>query len=145
MPPKLEGTSARARSPRVREQARIQLEGAGERAPAVRAPPPEAGHTPIEADAGSASLPPPSPGDLFFDIEGDPYAFDDGLDYLFGVLETDGTFHAIWSRDADGEFTLDGERRAFERLIDFIMERLEPTRRCTSTTTRRTSRPPSSA
>ena len=29
--------------------------------------------------------PRPRPGDLFFDIEGDPYAFDDGLDYLFGT------------------------------------------------------------
>jgi uncharacterized protein len=35
-------------------------------------------------DRGLASLPPPSPNDLFFDIEGDPYALDDGLDYLFG-------------------------------------------------------------
>ena len=50
------------------------------------------------------SLPAPSTGDLFFDIEGDPYAFDDGLDYLFGVLETDGTFHSFWSRDASHEF-----------------------------------------
>ena len=64
--------------------------------------------------AGLATLPPPSPGDLFLDLEGDPYAFDDGLDYLFGVLEVDGTFHAFWSRDESGEFTLDGERRAFE-------------------------------
>jgi uncharacterized protein len=72
-----------------------------------------------------ATLPPPSPGDLFFDIEGDPYAFDDGLDYLFGVLETDGTFTAIWAQDETGDFSLPAEQRAFERLIDFIMERLE--------------------
>jgi len=79
----------------------------------------------IDRERGLATLPPPSPGDLFFDIEGDPYAFDDGLDYLFGVLEIDGTFTAIWSRDETGEFSLEGERAAFERLIDFIMERLE--------------------
>ena len=84
-----------------------------------------AGDAPIDPERGLASLPPPSPGDLFFDIEGDPYAFDDGLDYLFGVLETDDTFHAIWSRDDANEFSLDGERRAFERLIDLIVERLE--------------------
>ena len=41
-------------------------------------------------ERGLAILPPPSPGDLFFDIEGDPYALDDGLDYLFGVLDVDG-------------------------------------------------------
>ena len=79
----------------------------------------------IELERGLASLPPPSPGDLFFDIEGDPYALDDGLDYLFGVLETDGTFHAIWSRDDSNEFSLDGERRGFERLMDLVMARLE--------------------
>ena len=73
-------------------------------------------------NAGLASLPPPSPGDLFFDIEGDPYAFDDGLDYLFGVLEIDGTFHAFWSRDDDGEFTLDGERRGV-RAADGLLHR----------------------
>ncbi|HET9456403.1 MAG TPA: TM0106 family RecB-like putative nuclease, partial [Candidatus Limnocylindrales bacterium] len=79
---------------------------------------------PVDAERGLASLPPPSRNDLFFDIEGDPYAFDDGLDYLFGVLGTDGTFHAFWSREADGEFTLAAERRAFERLMDFFAERL---------------------
>ena len=34
------------------------------------------------------------------------------------------TFHAIWSRDEDGEFTLAGERAGFERLMDFFAERL---------------------
>ena len=80
---------------------------------------------PIEPERGLASLPPPSPGDLSFDIEGDPYAFDDGLDYLFGILDTSGGFEAIWSRDDDDAFSLDGERRAFERLIDRIMARLD--------------------
>ena len=115
------GTGALAR---VREQARIQLEGRREGRLKYELLVPEPGDA-IEPERGLASLPPPSAGDLFFDIEGDPYAFDDGLDYLFGILETDGTFHAIWSRDDADEFSLDGERRAFERLIDFIMERLE--------------------
>src|SRR5262249_25922949 len=39
--------------------------------------------------------------------------------------ESDGTFHAFWSRDEGGEFSLEGERRAFERLVDFVMERYE--------------------
>ena len=42
-----------------------------------------------------------------------------------GCSTSDGTFHAIWSRDEAGEFTLDAERRAFERLIDFIIDRLD--------------------
>ena len=38
--------------------------------------------------------------------------FDDGLDYLFGILEVDGTFHAFWSRDEAGEFSLVGSYAA---------------------------------
>ncbi len=120
--PPLEGTGAGALA-RVREQARIQLEGRLERRPKYELLLPGPGGA-IEPERGLASLPAPSPGDLFFDIEGDPYAFDDGLDYLFGVLETDGTFHAFWSREDDGEFTLNAERRAFEQLMDFFGARL---------------------
>ena len=109
---------------RIHEQARIQLEGRREDRLTYEllVPPLDA---PVELDRGLASLPPPSPGDLFFDIEGDPYALDDGLDYLFGVLDVNNEFTAIWSRDEADEFTLDGERRAFERLMDLFMERLE--------------------
>jgi uncharacterized protein len=123
MEPRLEGTSAGALM-RVREQARIQLQGRRELWPRYELLLPEPGAE-IPVERGLASLPPPSPGDLFFDIEGDPYAADDGLDYLFGMLETDGTFTAIWSRDDHDEFSPTGEQRAFERLIDFITVRLE--------------------
>ncbi len=122
MEPKLEGTSKEALL-RVREQARIQLEGRRDGALHYELLLPQ-GEEPIGQERGLASLPPPSPGDLFLDLEGDPYAFDDGLDYLFGILEVDGTFHAFWSRDEAGEFSLDGERRAFEAVMDFIGERL---------------------
>ncbi len=120
--PPLEETSDGALT-RVREQARIQLEGRLAHDHRYELLLPGPGAT-VDPDRGLATLPEPSPGDLFFDIEGDPYAFEDGLDYLFGVLDSAGTFHAIWSRDEDGEFSLDGERRAFEQLIDFVMERL---------------------
>ena len=123
MTPRLEGTGEGALL-RVREQARIQLEGRRELWPKYELFLPE-DDSPIDPERGLASLPPPSPGDLFFDIEGDPYAFEDGLDYLFGILDVDGSFHAIWSRDETGEFSLQAEQRAFERLIDFAMERLE--------------------
>ena len=115
--PKIEGTSEQALT-RVREQARIQLEGREAGEPRYELLLPPAGEA-IDAERGLATLPPPSSNDLFFDIEGDPYAFDDGLDYLFGVLETDGTFHAFWSRDETGAFSLDAERgrlRALHRL-----------------------------
>jgi uncharacterized protein len=119
--PPLAGTSPGALT-RVREQARIQLEGrlTGTHRYELLLPGPG---VEIDRERGLAALPAPSPNDLFFDIEGDPYAFEDGLDYLFGVLESDGTFHAFWSRDASGEFSADGERRAFEQLMDFVTER----------------------
>jgi predicted RecB family nuclease len=120
--PHLEGVGESALV-RVHEQARIQLEGRreGRRKYELLLP---AGAE-VEVDRGLASLPAPSAGDLFFDIEGDPYAFEDGLDYLFGLLDANETFTAIWSRDDTDEFSLDGERRAFERLVDVIIERLE--------------------
>ena len=120
--PPLEGTSAGALT-RVREQARLQLEGRRTGSLRYELLIPPAGDE-LEPERGLASLPRPSPGDLFFDIEGDPYAFDDGLDYLFGVRERDGTFHALWSRDDAGAFSADGERRAFERLMDLFAEHL---------------------
>jgi len=121
MQPPLEDTSAQAYE-RVREQARLQLEGRRTGTHRYELLLPEEGAAP-EVERGLASLPEPSPGDLFFDIEGDPFALDDGLDYLFGVREVDGTFHAFWSRDEHGSFTLDAERQAFERLMDFFTER----------------------
>ena len=99
----------------------------------------------IELERGLASLPPPSPGDLFFDIEGDPYALDDGLDYLFGVLETDGDVprHLVARRRRR---VLSRRRAARLRAADGPHHgpARAATRRCTSTTTRRTSRPRSS-
>ena len=86
----------------------------------------------LDPEKGLQSLPEPSDGDLFFDIEGDPFALDDGVDYLFGVLEPqhrteDGkpAFHTFWSIDGDGEVTFDAEKAAFEGLIDLFMDRLE--------------------
>lgn len=122
--PPLDGTGASSIG-RVREQARIQVEGRAV-APALKyevfVPPPG---TPIEPERGLAILPPPHPGDLFLDLEGDPYAFDDGIDYLFGVLDTAGTFTALWSFDPDGsgDVSLAGEKAAFERLMDILTER----------------------
>ncbi|HEY6608802.1 MAG TPA: TM0106 family RecB-like putative nuclease [Candidatus Limnocylindria bacterium] len=106
---------------RVRLQALIQVEG--RTAPGLLYELIE----PIEPERGLATLPPPDPGDLFLDLEGDPFAFDDGLDYLFGVLDVEGRFTPIWSRDPDdpGSFSLAGEKAAFERLMDLLTERLE--------------------
>ena len=76
-----------------------------------------------EDERGLALLPKTSPGDLFFDMEGDPFwEPSGGLEYLFGVLwHEDGEerFRAFWAHDRDEE------RRAFEEFVDFVRERLE--------------------
>src|SRR5574338_760700 len=121
--PPLDGASAAA-TERVREQARIQLEGRGREVPLHELLLPAPGE-PIDAERGLATLPEPDPGDLFFDIEGDPYAFDDGIDYLFGVLDVADTFTAFWSFDParPDDIDLAGEKDAFERFIDFVQAR----------------------
>ena len=130
---KIPGTGDEALA-RVREQARIQVEGekAGRTLYELLEPKRNRDDGSLLPNLGLLSLPVPSPGDLFFDIEGDPFALEDGVDYLFGVLEpglpdpTDQpTFHRIWSRDAQGDVTLEAEKGAFERLMDFFMGRLE--------------------
>lgn len=104
---------------RMREQARIQVEGEDRDkllyeliAPDPGAP----GH-------GLAALPEPSPSDLFFDIEADPWMFDDGLEYLLGVTWRTGDgghdYRAIWGHDRAGE------KAAFEAFIDLVIERLD--------------------
>ena len=70
---------------------------------------------PGAAGRGFARLPPPSAGDVFFDIEGDPYwGRRAGLEYLFGSL-TDGRLPSRCGRT-----TATQERRAFERWVDWI-------------------------
>ncbi len=127
----LDGVGAAALST-AREQAAIQVRGEDDRRveyellPEARLP-----DGTIEPNRGLTSLPEPRPGDLFFDIEGDPFALEDGVEYLFGVLEPgligpDGepTFHAFWAVDEAGQVTPEAERRAFEATIDLMIDRL---------------------
>ena len=39
---------------------------------------------PVETGFGLALLPEPSDGDVFLDLEGDPFVGEHGLEYLFG-------------------------------------------------------------
>lgn len=76
----------------------------------------------MEPGQGLARLPTPSAGDVFFDLEGDPFIGDSGLEYLFGcVYEDAGGLHYR----ADWALTRTDEKRAFESLIDWLMERLK--------------------
>lgn len=101
---------------RVREQARLQF--AGREAGAVL-------HEllPVNPGLGLASLPAPSIGDIFFDLEGDPFAGDGGLEYLFGYTFTDGDGNPAYT--ADWAFSREAEKQVFERFIDFVMLRLQ--------------------
>lgn len=65
-----------------------------------------------ESCLGLASLPPQSPEDLFFDIEGFPlYALEHGrgLEYLYGYVDTNGVFTAMWAHDHREEATMTEE------------------------------------
>jgi predicted RecB family nuclease len=99
---------------RIRNQARLQLETRTSGSRKVEL---------LEADddgRGFTRLPRPSPYDLFFDMEGDPYE-DNGLEYLFGIYYfEDGQprFRAFWAHSRTEE------RRAFEGFMDFATGRL---------------------
>ncbi len=74
---------------------------------------------PPQAGAGFALLPEPSRGDLFFDFEGNPFWDPEGsLEYLWGILDTDGVFEPLVAT------TRDEERQAFEDFVDLVHERL---------------------
>ena len=64
---------------RIREQARLQVEARLADAPVFEL------IQPIEPEKGLCRLPQPSPGDLFLDLEGDPFAGENGREYLFGL------------------------------------------------------------
>lgn len=70
-----------------------------------------------EPGKGFDLLPEPLPGDLFYDIEGDPH-YEGGLEYLHGVW-CDRQFHAFWAHDHAAE------AKALEELLAFFRARLE--------------------
>ncbi|MTD53905.1 TM0106 family RecB-like putative nuclease [Amycolatopsis pithecellobii] len=66
-----------------------------------------------------AALPAARPGDVFFDMEGDPYALGGaGLEYLFGAVDSRAEFTPFWAHSRDDE------KRAFEQFVDFASARL---------------------
>jgi len=106
---------------RLHEQARVQAEQRAAGEPIYEL-------LPIVEGQGLTRLPPPSPGDVFFDIEGDPFAGSRGLEYLFGWVasDEDGTWHytAHWALDAAEE------KVVFERFMDAMAARWEATPDC---------------
>lgn len=102
---------------RIREQARLQVKGREEGRLVYEL------LEPGESEKGLAGLPLPSPGDIFLDFEGDPFAFEQGLEYLIGAVtihaETGAqpAYKALWS------FENTREKRMFEEFIAGVMER----------------------
>jgi uncharacterized protein len=100
---------------KLQAQARLQLERRETGAPQFEL-------LPLDADErrGLDRLPQPDAGDVFFDMEGDPFEAG-GLEYLFGIryLEKGAPrFKPFWAHDRAGE------KRAFEGLMDFLAARL---------------------
>ncbi|OJF90785.1 nuclease [Rhizobium sp. 58] len=93
---------------RLTTQARLQhARKTGKPAFELRAP---------EPGKGFDLLPQPQPGDIFYDIEGDPH-FEGGLEYLHGVW-FDGEFRAFWGHDHAAE------AEALSELLTFFRDRL---------------------
>ncbi len=127
---------------RIREQARVQIAGREQRKPIYELLDPQETRTKIprrrkeviseekeaatpeagtESLRGLAALPLPSLGDLFLDFEGDPFAFEQGLEYLIGTvtINEDGSpvYDSIWSFDPVSE------KKAFVEFIKQVNER----------------------
>jgi predicted RecB family nuclease len=106
---------------RVREQARVQAEGRLMRRTVHELLPPVPGK-------GFALLPAPSRGDVFLDLEADPYVDDGGIEFLFGWAAADPqapegppgespAYERRWALDRGAE------RRGFEAMMDAILAR----------------------
>jgi uncharacterized protein len=100
---------------KVREQARVQVEGRAR------------GRTihetlPVVPGFGLCALPAPSPGDVFLDLEGDPFVASGGLEFLFGYAFIDGMGNTSYS--ANWTLTRGEEKAAFEKFVDVVMARL---------------------
>ena len=101
---------------KLRAQAALQLERRRTGSPAM-----EVLALDPEQRRGFYRLPQPDAGDVFFDMEGDPFE-EDGLEYLFGIRFSDDgepRFMPLWAHDRAAE------RVAFEELMDFLTKRLQ--------------------
>ena len=100
---------------RLREQASLQIASRGKPLPAWRVVP----ATPGDPRRGMALLPPPSPLDVYFDMEGYPLV-EGGLEYLFGAA-TNGRkepeYADWWAHDPIGE------AKAFEAFVLWVVDR----------------------
>ena len=99
---------------KVREQARVQVAGRNQGRPVHEV-------FDVTDEHGLSKLPEPSPGDIFFDLEGDPFVGVGGREYLFGFAWEDQTGRQTY--DCRWAMTADEEKRAFEWFVDSVMAR----------------------
>jgi len=98
---------------RVREQARVQVEGRDKKIP-VSEP-----ILPVVEAMGFCKLPEPTPHDLFLDFEGDRYVGENGLQYLTGLASRNAAGGApVYERH--WALNREEEKKNFEWLIDRI-------------------------
>jgi uncharacterized protein len=106
----------------LRTQARLQLRSPAPDSVAIDATAPAEPVVPVYevvAPKALGALPRPDHGDLFFDFEGDPLYTEGegtqwGLDYLFGWVDTQEQYSALWAHD------FAAEKAALERFLDLI-------------------------
>jgi predicted RecB family nuclease len=95
---------------RLREQARVQVMSREAARPIYEI-------LPVISNQGLTRLPAPSRGDIFFDLESDPFAGLDGREYLFGYIgtSTESPYVAHWA------LTPANERSVFESFVNTVM------------------------
>ncbi len=75
----------------------------------------------MQEGRGFYRLPEPTQGDIYFDIEGDPFFDKGGLEYLLGYsyrgADGGSEYNALWALDRVDE------KKTFEQFIDFVMDR----------------------
>jgi predicted RecB family nuclease len=99
---------------KVREQARVQVAGRKRGQPVHEVFEVTDGH-------GLSLLPEPCSGDVFFDLEGDPFVGLGGREYLFGFAWEDQTGQQTY--DCRWAVKPEEEKRAFEWFVDSVMKR----------------------
>ena len=99
---------------RVREQARVQVEGRDQEKPIHEL-------LPVEEAKGFCKLPKPSGLDVFVDLESDPFASGGELQYLFGFVRQDQNGQLVYQ--SQWSFTPAAEKQAFEWIVDEIMQK----------------------
>jgi predicted RecB family nuclease len=106
---------ARAGYERAREQARVQVAGRTEKK--LKHEP----LLPVAEGMGFCRLPEPAGGDMFLDLEGDPFVGEQGLQYLFGFAYRDAA--GEWRYEKKWALHREGEKCGFEWVVDEIMRR----------------------